>query len=459
MQKRHIIIAILLLMPFMAGAQALKGSYFMDNSLNRHELNPSFAPRSNYFQLLGIGNMSLGAYSNMGVSTFLYPTKDGLKTFLHKDVSIKEFATTLPQNPNFDLDSELTLVGFGFRTKNNSYWTFDLGVKAMGDMDIPRDLFMFLKKGTGTTGQTFNIGNVNAYASASVQAAVGYSRDIFEGLRVGAKVKLLAPVAYASLNLEKLALTTAADKWNITTEGYMNLALPGVMDEKAADNGLFTGFGWAFDLGAEYKLNIGSAIDGMIFSAAVTDLGAIHYKDNAMKAYKAGGSLDWVGFQNISLDNEEASESMEELMEKVEDLLNFKEEGHASVTGSAMPRYYLGVEMPFLNNLMSAGLLFSGRVGKHYTRHELTLAYNLTPCKWFAMGLNYSFLNAAGTIGWVLEFTPKVGPMFYIGGDYIPLSFAPAPILKEYGVSALPMSMRVNLNMGIAFALGSKNTK
>ena len=32
-------------------------------------------------------------------------------------------------------------------------------------------------------------------------------------------------------------------------------------------------------------------------------------------------------------------------------------------------------------------------------------------------------------------------------------------LLKEYGVSALPMSMRVNLNMGIAFALGSKNTK
>ena len=180
MQKRHIIIAILLLMPFVAGAQALKGSYCMDNSLNRHELNPSFAPRSNYFQLLGIGNMSLGAYSNMGVSTFLYPTKDGLKTFLHKDVSVKEFATTLPQNPNFDLDSELTLVGFGFRTKNNSYWTFDLGVKAMGDMDIPRDLFMFLKKGTSANNETFNVGNLNMYATAGLQASLGYSRDIIK---------------------------------------------------------------------------------------------------------------------------------------------------------------------------------------------------------------------------------------------------------------------------------------
>ena len=459
MQKRHIIIAMLLLMPFMAGAQALKGSYFMDNSLNRHELNPSFAPRSNYFQLLGIGNMSFGTYSNLGVSTFLYPTHDGLKTFLHKDVSVKEFGNKLPQNPNIDFDTELTLVGFGFRTQNNSYWTFDLGVKAMADVDLPRDLFMFLKKGTGTTGQTFNIGNVNAYANASIQAAVGYSRDIFEGLRVGAKVKLLAPVAYASLNLENVALTTAPDKWNLKTEGYMNVALPAIVNEDVMGNDVLTGLGWAFDLGAEYKLNIGSVVDGMTFSAAVTDLGAIHYKERSMISYKTAGSLDWTGFQNLSLDNTDVSASMEEFMENAEDLFNFSEDGQASLTGSAMPRYYLGVEMPFLNNLMSAGILYSGRVGKHHTRHELTLAYNLTPCKWFALGVNYSFLNTSGTLGWILEFTPKVGPMFYIGGDYIPVSFAPAPILKDFGVSVIPMSMRTNFNMGIAFALGTTKKK
>ena len=476
MQKRNMIIALLLLMPFMAGAQALKGSYFVDNSLNRHELNPAFAPRSNYVQLLGIGNVSVGAYSNLDIPTFLYPTDDGLKTFLHNDISVKQFARKLPNHPNLDMETELTLLGFGFRTKKNSYWTFDLGMKAMADVDLPRDLFMFVKKGTGASGESFNIGNVNAYASASVQAAIGYSRDLFEGLRVGAKVKLIAPVAYASINLEHVSLTTASDKWSLNTEGYMNVAVQGLEMDKAdgemvpevgfdlgktLSNGALAGFGWAIDLGAEYQLNIGSILDGMRFSAAVTDLGAIHYSRNAMSSFKTSGSLDWAGFQNISLDNMDFYESVDEFWDEAQNLFVLSEDRNASLAGSTMPRYYLGVEMPFLNDMMSAGLLYSGRIGKHYVRQELTASYNLTPCKWFSLGLNYSFLNTARTIGWVLEFTPKFGPMFYIGGDYMPLSFASVPMLEDYGVDGVivPMSMRLNLNMGIALALGTTKTK
>ena len=68
--KNIIIMAALLLMPFMAGAQALKGSYFLDNSLNRNKMNPAFTPRSNYVQIPGIGNISAGMMSNLDVHTF-----------------------------------------------------------------------------------------------------------------------------------------------------------------------------------------------------------------------------------------------------------------------------------------------------------------------------------------------------------------------------------------------------
>ena len=101
----------------------------------------------------------------------------------------------------------------------------------------------------------------------------------------------------------------------------------------------------------------------------------------------------------------------------------------------------------------------------------MTLSYNLTPCKWFAMGLNYSFLNTARSMGAVLEFTPKVGPCLFIGMDYIPMEWASLPILEEalgqspgimnmMGVKtsswALPTSARFNMNFGIAFNVGSK---
>ena len=73
MKKRYIAIAVLLLlMPILAGAQALKGSYFMDNSINRHRMNPAFTPRANYLQLPVISNLAIGVGTNLDVPSFLY---------------------------------------------------------------------------------------------------------------------------------------------------------------------------------------------------------------------------------------------------------------------------------------------------------------------------------------------------------------------------------------------------
>ena len=56
MKKNYIITLIVtMLLPMVAGAQVLKGSYFLENSVNNHKLNPAFAPRAGYFQLMGLG--------------------------------------------------------------------------------------------------------------------------------------------------------------------------------------------------------------------------------------------------------------------------------------------------------------------------------------------------------------------------------------------------------------------
>ena len=74
---------IFIAMPLMAGAQALKGSYFLDSSLNRHEFNPAFAPRANYFQMLGIGlllTLIASAFSVLFVMRY-----DPLKILANRD--------------------------------------------------------------------------------------------------------------------------------------------------------------------------------------------------------------------------------------------------------------------------------------------------------------------------------------------------------------------------------------
>ena len=56
-----------------------------------------------------------------------------------------------------------------------------------------------------------------------------------------------------------------------------------------------------------------------------------------------------------------------------------------------------------------------------------------------------------------MELTPRVGPAFYIGCDYVPIVFAPAPFVPV--LKMLPTSLRLNLNFGIALHLGGKTTK
>ena len=460
------------MIPMISGAQALKGSYFLDSSLNRHEMNPAFAPRADYFQLFGIGNLGVGMGTNLDVPTFLYPKNGELVTFLHNSVSVKEFEKNLPKHPHMDMDFNTTLFGFGFYTKNLSYWTFDLDVRTTVDVDLPGDLFLFMKKGTGTSGQSFNIGNMNAYATAGLQASLGYSRNIIKGLRAGIKARVIAPLAYVGVNLENVRLSTSDEKWALTTEGYVHAAVQGAdisipQGEKMPSVGFdlptllankaLAGLGFSFDLGAEYTLELGTIFDGLSVSAAVTDLGMIKYKSNAVSSFTSAGNVEWTGFQNLSLSNMDFNAAVNDLLEDAkENLLNLSEMNTTEgLTRSTMPRFYVGAEMPFLKRTMSVGLLYSSRLSHSYARHELTVSYNLNPCKWFALGVNYSFLNTARTMGFIFELTPKVGPAFYIGADYIPVSFAKTSMMTL----PLPLAMRLNMNFGIAFQVGSKYLK
>ena len=462
-RKIYAIAAMMLLMPLMMGAQTLKGSYFLDNSLNRNKLNPAFAPQSGYFQIPAIGNTSVGVMSNLALDTFLYPVNGQLYTFLNKNVSFDQLDAALGKKPHLDVAADVNLVNLGFKAGEKGFVTVDLGVRAAMDSDIPRDLFLFMKKGAGAAG-SYEIGQVSANLSASLQAAVGYSMDLSDmvkGLRAGAKVRAILPVAYAGLDLNSVRLDAGPDKWTVTTDGTLNTALKGLEAVNSAGkiepvmNGPLglSGFGFSVDLGAEYKLELDGFINGVSVSAAITDLGVVSYSSGAVQSYQANGNMDWTGLK-ISLEEGAMDGTMEEIKEEFGNLLSFKEVGGSSLSRSTMPNIYVGAEVPFLNEKMSVGALFSSRSSYNYSRNELTLSYNLNPVNWFAAGLNYSFLNTTKTLGWILEFTPKVGPCFFIGSDHFFLSRAKAP--EDFPLEYIPMAWRFNLNFGLAVALGKK---
>ncbi len=453
------IAAMMLLMPMMMGAQALKGSYFLDNSLNRNKLNPAFAPATNYFQIPVIGNFGIGLYSNQKIQSYLYPIDGQLYTYLNKNVSYEQFESALARKPYLDMQVDLNVINFGLKAVGG-FWTVDVGLRTNIDSDMPRDLFLFMKKGMGESG-TYNIGSVKANVSAAIQAAVGYSRDLSDlvpGLRAGAKVRAILPVAYMGLNLNEARLTATPDKWTVNTDATLHAAVKGLAltdfngDLNPSMNGVpgIAGFGLSFDLGAEYRLDFDGFIDGVQFSAAFTDLGFVSYGKNSVQMFESNGQMDWTGMK-VSLEEGAMDGAMDELKGELDKLMQLDRVGEgSSFTRSSLPSFYVGAEMPFLDEMMSVGMLYSARKSYFNSRHELTLSYNLIPTDWFAFGLNYSFLNVAKTIGWMFEFTPKVGVNFFLGSDYTFLEMARLP--KGKGV--IPTAYRFNLNFGLAVPLG-----
>ncbi len=344
----------------------------------------------------------------------------------------------------------MNLINFGFKTEK-AFWTVDLGIKVNADADMPRDLYLFMKKGNSASG-TYNIGQVHANVGASLHAAVGYSRDLSDlvkGLRVGGKARLILPMVYAGLNFNNASLTTSPEKWTVATDATLHTA--GIDPEGNLNIGL-AGFGFSVDLGAEYKLEFDGFINGVSFSAAATDLGVISYGSKG-QTYTSKGQMDWTGLEEGSMDS-----AMEDLGNELKNLLNFQKDGKASsFSRSTLPNFYVGAEMPFCDNMMSIGALYSARKSYVGMRNELTLSYNVQPLEWLSAGLNYSFLNVAKTMGLVLELTPKVGPCFFLGLDYLPLSWAKTP--DDFFVRKLPMSMRINAQLGLAVSLGGKDKK
>lgn len=468
MRKRYISLVIaLVLLPMVMGAQALKGSYFLDNSLLRNRLNPAFTPRTNYFSIPVISNLGVGVHGNVGPADFLYPKNGELYTFLNQNVTLEEFSRNLPKRPVMDLEMDTDILNFGFFTAKDSFWSVDVGVRLDAQVGVPRDFLIFTKQGMGQSGREYSLSGFDIFQTSSIYASVGHSHDLswlVKGLRVGGKLRFFFPMEHIGLSLGESSMHLSQDQWKVNTDAYGVVASsfmdvnPDALGEEGEEFlnvdpsriGL-AGFGFSFDIGAEYRLSIGSVVDGLTFSLAALDLGSYFFGKNKVQGFESKGEAVYEGMNDLELgDSPDAEDSADALIDEFMELANLED--------SVMPRYHTigtrgkllaGVEYPFLKEKMSVGLLYSGKFGYSKMLNELTLSYNLNPCRWFNMGLNWSFLNSYKTLGWMVEFTPKAGVNFFVGSDYTffeVMPNVPLPVDKLW----------FNARFGLSFVIGSQ---
>ena len=436
--------------------------YFMNYLPYQSYMNPAIQPACRvYVELPAISaiNFSLGNNS-LSMNDFVYMNQGQMVTALHPELGDKtSLLNAFSANTKFYQDLSFSLLGFGFKIKENGYLSINASLRQDMAFYIPKDFVKLALYGTPEENQvnTFNLQSLGFDASAYMDLSAGYSHKINEQFTVGLRAKLLVGLLDANLGFNELELQASQEEWRIIGNASARFSAPAVtvlvdndgMIEKVAipDDVLNSltdyrpNLGLGFDLGAVYK-----PIENLSLSVAIRDLGFISWKNG----YQQSASIDFA-FEGIEFDiTQMDSDYADSLLTVLQDSYTV-EEMKTGYTSMLKSKIYLGAEYAFLNNKMSVGLLSKTTVENSQAFGELTASLNMRPLSWFGTSFSYSLFNgnfSSMGIGVNLRIPPF---SFYIAGDYFPLYFSSEMI---------PYKMRgMNMQTGMVMTFGCKKKK
>lgn len=475
--KRHYIISIIIMFVSVVALNAqqnLRTAYFLDGYTYAYKMNPALQGERGFVSIPALGKLSLGAESNLGLSTFVKPSDGKLITFLHPEFSENELLKGMKHGNAMFANIDMPVLAFGFRT-GKAYHTVDLSVRADADANLTKDLFHFMKVGSADGADSWDISDLGARVEARMELAYGYSRKFGEKVSVGARVKALMGVARADIAMDKMNLKLNGEEWAVTASGTADFA--GVLDVRTkgqtgsaadpAQTGLIDwnalsvksmddikkymsspSIGLALDLGVSVDL-----LDYLTVSASVLDLGFIGWKD-AVRAATPETAWSFTGFENLSLDGgADISGQFESLADDLMGAMNFIKDGNApgKTSSSLSATAHLGVEarMPFYDRL-SVGLLGTHRFAGAYSWTEGRLSLNWALLRVFSLSGSYAISNMGNSLGAVANLHLP-GFTLFAGVD----SFLP---LMNVTPNMIPIdSCNTNVALGLNIAFGKYN--
>ena len=428
--KRHVNILLLsvLAMAFSAPihAQALRSGYFMDGNFSRLQLNPAFEADHSFLAFPLLSNLDIDVNANVGLGNFLFHNdfEDRLTTFMNSDVDANDFLGKLPLNTTLNQNFDMTLAAAGFRI-GDGYATLALNLHEDVMANVPYEFFKFAKCTFQYNDYHIRDLNLDVLSYASLEA--GYSRKIFDIIRVGGRVKLLAGLANLNFDLQQIDLTVDNSKWLLQAQTNMNLAaLGGVSVITNADGGyedyelagyIPSNWGAALDLGAEYHFK--TVPGDLSISASVTNLGFIKWK-KMLTCKPIDGTVTYDGMGTVDYDNLDNVESeLAQLEEDLMGMIHIDETEQISMTTSIPTTLQFGAEykMPFYDALSVAalGTVRSNNVNPYKSFRGFV---NISPLNWLQASVNVGASNYGTEFGWIVNIHPRAGLSLFVGSDY-----------------------------------------
>jgi len=467
MKKSYsLVLAILLLCsPSILRAQELETGYFLGGNPYAFRLNPAFQSERSIFSV-ALGQTGLGAWSNLGASTLLYPSADGtLYTFLNDQVNTTEFLRKISNRNSIDLDARVNLLTLGFWS-DRTYITLDFNVRSLNALSIPYDVFSFLKEGTETR-DSFDFSGLAFQSDSFIEAAFGWSRNFDDVFNAGFRLKGLVGVLEAGVRANSLKLTAGAERWTVQSESVLNASSPslsytcedGYIDSVSLDDDRYgpAGFGGAVDFG--FSWNVQSYLT---LSASVLDLGVIYW-NREIKGISPDTTYEWAPGESGSGTSGDWEAEIDAAANSLSGIFRFEDASQAGSPQSAMLpfRVLVGAELraPFYERL-SIGALYQARGGDCYARHTGRFSLNWNPFDFLSLSTGTTVNKLGESIGVALNLHPA-GVNLMLGCDYVPfncinISSLIEDIPDQYRKFALiPRDqLKLNLYVGLNFAFG-----
>lgn len=479
--NKQILTAVLAAMVGSVMAQDFNSAYFTDGYSYRHDMNPAYGNEHNYVAVPVLGNISMQLRGSLGVGDLFFSNPDygkvpGAKktaTLLHPGISASEALSGLDTGGNsmlLNVDIPVFSMGFG---GFNGYNTIELRERTFAGASIPYDFFEFAKE---MKNKDYTFDDLGMRAWSYLELGFGHSRQLFENLRVGAKVKLLFGIAYADVSMSNVHAKLDGDHWVLDGKARAEVNMKGAsFKEKEKEykstpgkyykrvDGLDTdgvglnGFGLGLDLGAVYEFKDCSLswLNGMKASLALTDVGFISY-GNKIVAESSGKTFTFDGFNNTAVKTGSGTtinDKTDEISDKLADFANLEskpEESGGSTTHGLGATLRFGLEYPLpMYNKLKFGFLYTHRYGDIYAWSEGRLSANYAPAKWIDGGINLGFSSFTTEMGWIVNIHPK-GLNFFVGMDYM---------MGKTGKSMIPLDSNVSLNLGINITFNGKKDK
>jgi len=349
-----------------------------------HYTNPAMPQQTKwYIKLPAISGISTH-YHNSGFSA-----ADIFEAGTDINDNLAQLATNLDDRSQLSINNRIELLGIGFKV-GNGFVNIGANQSVNFTMDIPYQLFQILFSGNGSISN-LELNEFDLEVLARTDFYLGYQhRFLKDRLTLGVKAKYIYGQQHAYIDRINLKLQNDGPfRINAVTDVLVRTSGPSAFDNFDAgqimDLALPNNTGFAFDLGAHYKIN-----DHFDVSASLLDLGSITYNDNN-RDYVSKGEFEFEGIE-FDLSQDDFSQVIEDATDSLEAAFNFREEDGNVYSRDLMRRAFVSVNY-HINDRHSLGALFHTRIwnGEYFNDYGINYVNRLSRTFQFTTG--YSLIN------------------------------------------------------------------